>query len=86
MSAASGSRRIDGRLHLSLTTVAHCYEVQTAWLEAVYEQGLLRHAQVVETSVLIEASDLDRVARIVRLHFHHGVDLAGIEVLLDRWD
>ena len=77
--------------YLSLQVVADCFEVRVAWLEEVYEIGLLgpaarragpaaRRAETVE----LAASELDLVAQIIRLHFHQGVDLQGIALLFAR--
>ena len=66
---------------LSLQVVADCFEVRVAWLEEVYETGLLGPAVRRKETVELAASELDLVAQIIRLHFHQGVDLQGIALL-----
>jgi hypothetical protein len=72
---------IRGQLHLTLQTVAECYDVQVHWLEEVYDEGLLAGEEF-ESRVAVAATELDRIARIVRLHFYEGVSLPGIASLL----
>lgn len=73
---------IHGHVHLSLRTVARCYDVQVTWLEEVFELGLLGSGESVADGIVVAATQLDQVARIVRLHFYDGVNLEGIAVLL----
>ena len=77
-----GQVRIHGQLYLSLDVVAHCYEVQVDWLTRVYELGLLGSGERIQTAIAIPVVRLDRVARIIRWHFHYGQDLASLEPLL----
>jgi len=73
---------IRGQVHVSLQAVARCFDVRISWVEEIYEQGLLGSCQRVDNRVAIAAAELDRVARIVRLHFCQGIDLAGIVFLM----
>ena len=73
---------IRGEVHVSLWAVARCYGVESTWVEEAYQLGLLGAGERVEGVVAISATRLDRVARIVRLHFHHGVSLPGVSMLL----
>ena len=73
---------IRGETYLTLEIVAECYRVERSWLEEVYELGLLGEGERSEQGVAITARKLDRVAEILQLHFHHGVDLSGIAVIL----
>jgi hypothetical protein len=73
-----GCIEIRGELHLTLEAVAECYRVEVAWLREVHGFGLLGPGASAGDSTAIPARQLDRVARIVRLHFHHGLDLSGI--------
>ena len=73
---------IRGELYLTLETVADCYQVDCDWLEEVYELGLLGRGERSGEGVAITARKLDRVAEILQLHFHHGVNLPGIAVIL----
>lgn len=77
---------IDGEVHVALEVVAECYRVEADWLRKVYRQGLLGAGHERDRVVVIAAARLDRVARIVRLHFHYGVGLDGVEALLDDPD
>lgn len=73
---------IRGELYLTLEIVAECYSVERSWLEEVYDLGLLGDGERAEEGVAIIASKLDRVAEILQLHFHYGVNLPGIAVIL----
>ena len=74
--------RIEGELYVTLEIVADCYRVESAWLRRVYELGLLGQGRVRDTQLVISARRLDRVARIVQLHFHHGVSLELLDAVL----
>ena len=75
---------------LSLEVVAETFEVRSSWLAEVYELGLIgptaRAGARRGESIVLAVSDLDRVAHIIRLHFHQGVDLQGIALLFARQD
>lgn len=73
---------IDGEVHLALDIVAECYHVEVDWLQKVYREGLLGPGHQREHTVVIAAARLDRVAQIVRLHFHYGIDLEAVSILL----
>ncbi len=73
---------IRGHVHLSLHAVARCFDVHLAWLEQVHDAGLLGRCEVVGDQIAVAATQLDRVACIIRLHFHLGVELGGIELFL----
>ena len=75
---------VRGELYLTLDLVAACYSVEIRWLEQVTELGLLSTAERVEGALAIAARELDRVARIVRWHFHQGIDLGVVAVLLEE--
>lgn len=78
----SGSVVIRGELFLTLEAVANCYRVEARWMHEVYELGLLGAGEPAEESVAIPARKLDRVAEILKLHFHQGVNLEGIALLI----
>ena len=77
----SGERRIAGELVLSLETVAAFYRVELTVLREACELGLI--GALGAADVGIAASRLDRVAEIVRLHVHHGIELGALLLLLD---
>lgn len=77
------TRSIEGRLWVSLETAASCYRVEVAWLDEVYETGLLGSGQEIDGATLIAAAMLDRLGEIVRLHHQQGVNLAGIVAMLE---
>ena len=77
---------IRGEVHVSLWAVARCYEVEETWVEEAYQLGLLGAGERVAGVVVISATRLDRVARIVRLHFPPGVSVPGDLVVLLRGD
>ena len=66
---------------LTLEVVAAWFEVRVTWLEEVYEAGLLGAGARRRETIELAASELDRVARIIRLHHYEGVDLSGIALL-----
>ena len=73
---------IRGEPYVRLTTVAECYELEVTWLEEVYALGLLGDGERYRRTIAIRARLLARVARIVQLHFHQGVNLEGVALLL----
>ena len=77
----SEERRIAGELVLSLETVAAFYRVELTVLREACELGLF--GALGTADVGIAASRLDRVAEIVRLHVHHGIELGALFLLLD---
>ncbi len=83
MSAEQGKALIEGQLYLTLELVAECYEVQVSWLTEVYELGLLGHGERIESRIAIPVIRLDRVARVIRMHFHYGQELTSLEPLLE---
>lgn len=83
MTKRSESLVIRGEVYVSLSTIAACYDVQLQWVEEVYEFGLLGTGESVGEQIAVAAVKLERMARIVRLHFHYGVNLTGLPGLLD---
>lgn len=73
---------IRGELFLPLEEVASCYQVDLAFLREVYDMGLIGPGELARGRLAIPARELDRVAEILRLFFHQGVNLAGIALLL----
>jgi len=73
-----------GRRFVTLEEVAACYQVEVAWVEQVYESGLLGEGRRTERSIAISHTQLDRVAEVVRLHLHYGLELDVVAMLLSR--
>lgn len=75
---------VEGTRWVTVDAVARCYTVRVEWVRDVVSAGLL--GQTIERSgtLAIPADRLERVAKIVQLHFHHGVDLSVIQILLTR--
>lgn len=65
----------DGEAYLRLETVAELYRVRVVWLREVAERGLLGPLERSDEGPLIACVQLDRVATLVRLSVHLGVDL-----------
>ena len=63
-----GSVRIEGRLYVRLEVVAELYELRVEWLDEAYRRGALGEGVQHEQRVCIAAAQLERVARLVRLH------------------
>jgi hypothetical protein len=79
---------IRGQAYLTLETMATCYAVEVAWIEEVYEHGLLGRGEEIEGSIAVAAVMLDRFARILQLHRQQGINVAGISSLFGArdWD
>jgi len=73
---------IEGNLYLSLETVAEIYHVEVLWLREVYDFGLLESCVEAGTVIHIQATQLDRVAAIVRWHVGLGLDVEAISLAL----
>jgi hypothetical protein len=69
--------------YVELTTIAQCYQCTEAWVRDVYRAGLLGAGEVRGEVTLVPIDSLERVARILRLHLIHGLDLEVIHQLLD---
>lgn len=82
MTGMKGEHYVDDELYLSLEVVAELYEVRVFWLHEVYDLGLLGEGVDADSSVCIAAFQLDRVARIVRLHRVLGFDAETIAASL----
>ena len=74
---------LHGEVYVALESVAECYEVEISWVRECYEHGLFGRGERVERSIAIPATRLDRVAEVVRLHRHMGLDFDAIELLLE---
>ncbi len=73
---------IRGEVYVSLREVARCFDVGLDWVEEIYQYGLLGHGELSESGTVIAAYRLERVSRIVRMHFYQGVNLEGIRLVL----
>jgi MerR HTH family regulatory protein len=76
--------QFEGVRWITVEAVAQCYTVQVEWVREVVSTGLLGESVERSGTLAITAAQLERVAKIVQLHFHLGVDLTGIEILLSR--
>ena len=68
--------------YLRLETVAEIYRVRAVWLREVAERGLLS-LEPGDDGPLIACVQLDRVAAIVRLSVHLGLDVAELAAELE---
>ncbi len=73
---------VEGRRYVTLEVVARCYRVRVEWVREVVGMGLLGPGVQRHGVTAIAAEQLDRAAKIVQLHFHHGIELPGVMVLL----
>ena len=73
-----------GRAWVRVEDAAACYEVEVAWVREVVAAGLVDSSreQGVER---LAASELDRLAEVVRLSRVLGLDLGAIEAWLLGW-
>ncbi len=74
---------VRGESHVTLEAAAECFRVEAEWVVEVYEHGLLGQGEKAGASVAVAATALDRLAEVLRMHRHHGLDLDAIEVLLE---
>ncbi len=77
---------IRGDSYIALETVAECYCFERAWIEAVYEAGLLGRGEIFESRTVIRTSLLDRVATIRRMQHYQGLALETVAILLSLDD
>ena len=75
---------IRGEPYVTLQDVADSFEFELAWVQEVYEFGLLGPGETVGGSIAIASRLLDRVAAIRRLNRVLGVNLAGVAVILQE--
>lgn len=71
---------VGGVRWVTVDAVARCYTVEVQWVREVVSAGLLESLERSGT-VAIPAHQLERVAKIVQLHFHLGVELRAIQIL-----
>jgi hypothetical protein len=69
--------------YLRLETVAEIYHVRAVFLREVADAGLLGPLEPGDDGPLIACVQLDRVAAIVRLSVHLGLDLTQLARELD---
>lgn len=74
---------IRGEAFVTLATVAECFHVQSTWVREVYDAGLLGRGERVGDELAIAVVELDRMAKVERLHRHYGLDLATIEIVIE---
>lgn len=67
---------------IRLEVVAEIYEVRVLWIREVYEYGLLGPGIEEGSTVKIAATQLDRVAQVVRLHGTLGLGLESMALAL----
>lgn len=73
---------MNGAHLLTLEVVAECFDVRVDWLALVCELRLVRAVHE-RGAWRVEVTELERVARIVRLCVHQGVELEFVSVLID---
>lgn len=76
--------RFEGELYLTLETVAEVYAVKRVWLERACAEGLLGAPREHGGQLCVAAVELDRVARLVRLHAHLGLELEAIAAVWEE--
>jgi hypothetical protein len=79
--SASPDARVEALV--TLDTVAVWYRVEARWIEEVHAEGLLQRVERVGGSIAFPASELDRLARVLRWHRQFGLDLGTVLALLD---
>jgi len=76
------SLEIRGEVFVTLESAAECYHVEASWIERVYSHGLLGPGERIGGSIAVPASELDRLAAVLRWHLHYGLDLEAVAALL----
>jgi hypothetical protein len=79
--SAEHARRSEG--FVTLESAAEFYRVEITWIHEVYSRGLLGPGERHGASIAVPASELDRLASVLRLHRHLGLDLDAVAALLD---
>lgn len=74
---------IRDQVFVTLESAAECYRVELRWVEEVYASGGLGLGERVGGSTAIAASELDRLAAVLRWHRHYGLDLETALALLE---
>lgn len=75
---------VEGVRWVTLEGVARCYTVRVEWVRDVVRIGLLGESMEQSGSLAVTAAQLERAAKIVQLHFHQGLELPAIQILLSR--
>jgi len=76
------SARATSETFLALETIAGCYGVEVRLIRTLYARGLFGPGEPRGEDVALPTRRLDRVAEVLRLHVHVGVDLTTLELLL----
>lgn len=71
---------VHGEAFVTIEAAAECYRVEARWIEQVWAEGLLAGERV-EGALALPATELDRLAAILRWHRHHGLDLDAVRAL-----
>jgi hypothetical protein len=71
-----------GEVYLALDAVASWYRVDAELLGSICALGLLESVERVEDTLAVAAAELDRLAEILRLHLHLGMDLDTVSLLV----
>ncbi len=76
---------LHGEPYLTLELAAECYSLEITFVREVYDRGLLGPGEATGEggAIAIPAPLLDRLAAIVRMTHHQGIDLDLVALLLD---
>ncbi len=78
--------RIEGHSWITFEAISECYECEVAWVREAYEVGLFGVARPHAGTLVLRATVLDRVARVLRLSRYEGLSFDAIVVLLGEPD
>ena len=70
---------------VTLESAAEVYRVEISWIHEVYARGLLGPGERHGESIAVPTSELDRLASVLRLNRHLGLELDAVAVLLDSF-
>ena len=73
---------IEGESYLTLEAISECYACEVTWMREAYQVGLFGLGVVHGDDLLLSVRLLDRVAEVVRLGRHHGLDFEVIALLV----
>ena len=74
------------RRHYSISLVAEMFDIHPQTLRTYEREGLLRPARTGGNTRVFSQTDVERIELILRLTKELGVNLAGVEVILNMRD
>ncbi len=73
---------IEGESYLTLEAISECYSCEVRWMREAYDVGLFGRGRTHSGDLVLSVRLLDRVAEVVRLGRHQGLDFEVIALLV----